>query len=86
MIKGLPLPDGPEWEAEPGPMAWYAQRVGEVSLPTGDRVPLIRLTVWMRGVRLIGFLGAPEAMTFADNLREQAGGLRIATEMPPDPT
>lgn len=65
----------------PGAFSVNVARVGSATLPNGDEVAVVRLTVaterWSFDVDLTG----PHAIGLADLLREYAGGLTIAQTM-----
>lgn len=61
------------------PSEWEVSKVGRVKIPsTGDEVDLMRLTFSdLTGIKVL-FMTAPDAIAFADLLREQTSGLTIA--------
>lgn len=70
----LPVPE----EAGAGAFQVNVARVGTATLPTGDEVPVVRLTLATERWSFDADLTGPHAIALADLLREAAGGLTIA--------
>jgi hypothetical protein len=62
----------------PAPYSIQVQRIGDVTLETGDTVPLLRLSIFTLTGETRIFVKAPDALGIADLIREHAGGLTIA--------
>ncbi len=62
----------------PRPYSVAVERIGTATVENGDEVPLLQVAVLTETGSTVIFMRAPDAIRFADLLRDHSGGLTIA--------